>query len=98
MVTSAKPAPVVATGEIEIEADPGTITSTIRRLDRTRQIVWTGRTLGIDAVHVWKSEGENGRTVVSSEETISGFPAGFFRRSLEIGLKWLKETVEGRMR
>ncbi len=86
------------------KSGPGTITSTIRRLDRPRQIVWTGRTMGIDAVHVWQLEGVDGHTVVKTEETFSGAPARLFRRSLtrklarslETGLERLKERAEGR--
>jgi uncharacterized protein YndB with AHSA1/START domain len=38
------------------KAGPGTITSTLQRIDRPRLIAWTGRTFGIKAIHVHRLE------------------------------------------
>ena len=88
------------------KAGPGTITSTLRRLERPRELAWTGRTFGIAAVHVWQLEDEHGATRVRTEESWSGLPARLFRRSLgrtlqrslEDGLRSLKRKVEGSKR
>jgi hypothetical protein len=44
------------------KAGPGTITSTIQRVERPRLIAWTGKTLGIKAIHFWHVELRNGST------------------------------------
>ena len=65
------------------KAGPGTISSTVTRVDRPRLIAWTGRTLGISAVHVWHFEQRGGRTHVSTEESYEGLVARVLRRSLQ---------------
>jgi hypothetical protein len=86
------------------KAGPGTITSTLRRVERPRLIAWTGRTFGIDAVHVWRLEAQDGSTLVRTEETFDGLLARLFRRplrktlaaGLESGLRHLKAEAERR--
>src|ERR671918_2020159 len=46
-----------------------TITSTLRRIERPRVIGWTGRTMTIDAIHVWTIEGRDGGSVLRTEES-----------------------------
>jgi len=65
------------------KAGPSTITSTFIRLDRPRLIAWTGRTLGIRAIHVWRLESKNGRTLARTEESYEGFVARILRRPLQ---------------
>jgi len=65
------------------KAGPGTIKSTIVRLDPPQLMTWTGRTLGIDAVHVWRLDHRDGRTLARTEETYSGLVARIFRRPLQ---------------
>jgi hypothetical protein len=86
-------------------AGPGTITSTIQRVEPPRVIGWTGRTLGIKAVHFWWLEArDNGTTLVRTEETYEGVVARVLRRplqktldqALENGLRHLKTEVERR--
>lgn len=84
------------------KAGPGTITSTIRELEPPRRVSWTGRTLGIRAIHVWLLEPRSGSTFVRTEESYDGLVARLFRRSLrktldralESGLRHLKAEVE----
>jgi uncharacterized protein YndB with AHSA1/START domain len=84
------------------KAGPGTITSTIRDVDPPRVIVWTGKTLGIRAVHAWQAEPEDGTTRVRSEESFEGVVVRLLRRSLQKtldraladGLRYLKAEVE----
>jgi hypothetical protein len=45
-------APVFSRGRIDIAASPETLWD----LMQTSQTGWTGRTFGIDAVHVWRFE------------------------------------------
>jgi hypothetical protein len=65
------------------KAGPGTIQSTIVRLDPPQLITWTGRTLGIDAVHVWRLDHRDGRTLARTEETYTGLVARILRRPLQ---------------
>jgi uncharacterized protein YndB with AHSA1/START domain len=86
------------------KAGPGTITSTIQRVERPRLIAWTGKTLGINAIHFWHFEPRNGKTSVRTEESYEGLVARLFRRSLQKtldralgdGLRYLKAEVERR--
>jgi hypothetical protein len=88
--------------EFKWKAGPGTITSTIRRVERPRLIGWTGKTLGTSAVHVYRLEPRDGKTLVSTEETFDGLIARIFRgslqktvkKSLDTGLQYLKARVE----
>jgi hypothetical protein len=66
-------------------------------------IAWTGKTLGIKAIHFWHFEPRNGRTFVRTEESYDGLIARLLRRSLQKtldralaeGLGFLKTEVEG---
>src|SRR5262245_21645788 len=86
------------------KARPGTITSTIQEVDPPRSITWTGRTLGIRAVHVWWLEPSDSVTTVLTEESYQGFVARLLRRplqrgldrALDRGLQYLKAEVERR--
>jgi hypothetical protein len=88
--------------EFRWKAGPGTITSTIRRVERPRLIGWTGKTLGINAVHVYRLEPRDGRTLVRTEESFDGLIARLTRgparkwlkKSLDDGLQSLKARVE----
>jgi hypothetical protein len=96
---------VVAEGsQFRWKAGPGTITSTIRRLDEPRLIEWTGTTFGIKAVHVHTLEARDGRTLVRTAESYHGLVARLFRRPLKktldealaSGLKHLRIEAERR--
>jgi uncharacterized protein YndB with AHSA1/START domain len=86
------------------KAGPGTIVSRIRRLDPPNEIAWTGRTLGIRAVHVWTLTARGAGTAVHTEESWEGLPARLFRRrmqaalegAIEVGLRHLKAEAERR--
>jgi uncharacterized protein YndB with AHSA1/START domain len=65
------------------KAGPGSISSRIAYVDRPRLIAWTGKTLGIRAVHVWRLEEQDGRTRVRSEESYDGPVARVLRRRLQ---------------
>ena len=86
------------------KAGPGTITSTIQRVDPLRLIAWTGKTLGIDAIHEYRLEARDGKTLVQTEESYEGLVARLFRgplqktldSALEEGLGYLKAEAERR--
>ncbi len=78
------------------------IVSTIRQLNAPRAVAWTGRTLGIRAAHTWSLEGSGGQTRVRTRETWDGplvrlmsrAMRGMLQRSLDSGLRSLKEAAE----
>jgi uncharacterized protein YndB with AHSA1/START domain len=88
------------------KAGPGTITSTLQRIERPRLIAWTGTTFGIKAIHVHRLEPQGGGTVVSSQESWDGLPVRILRRrmqrtldqTLTAGLGHLKVEAERRAR
>jgi uncharacterized protein YndB with AHSA1/START domain len=97
--------PVAAGTVFRWKAGPGTITSTIQRVERPRLIAWMGRTLGIDAVHFWDLEERDGGTFVRTAESYEGLTARLLKRSLQKtldralddGLQDLKAEVERRL-
>jgi hypothetical protein len=74
------------------KAGPSTIRSSIVRVDPPRLIAWTGTTLGIKAIHVWRLEPKNGATLVRTEESYDGLVARLFRGSLQ---KTLDKALAG---
>ena len=77
--------------EFRWKAGPGTIVSTLDRIEPPRYISWRGRTLTISAYHEWWLEPRNGGTHVRTEESFSGLLARLLRRSLQ---KTLDKTFE----
>lgn len=86
------------------KAGPSTITSTIRRVERPQLIAWTGKTLGVRAIHFWHLAPRDGQALVRTEESYQGLLARVFsgrlRKTLETaladGLADLKSEVERR--
>ena len=86
------------------KAGPGTIVSTLERVEPPRFVRWRGRTFSIKAVHEWRLEPHDGGTLVETEETFAGLLAPLFRgqlqktldRSLHDGLEHLKREAERR--
>jgi uncharacterized protein YndB with AHSA1/START domain len=86
------------------KAGPGTIVSTLRHVDPPQEIAWTGKTMGIAAVHVYRLEPRDGGTHVVSEESWAGLPvrllpgrmAKTLQTGLEAGLSHLKSAAERR--
>ena len=96
--------PVAVGSVFRWKAGPGTITSTIERVAPQELIAWTGRTLGIRAIHFWWLERRDGTTFVRTKESYDGLVASLLRRplrktldrALEDGLRCLKTEVEER--
>ena len=85
-------------------AGPGTILSTLDRVEPPRYISWHGKTLTIDAYHEWWLEPRDGGTHVRTEETFSGLLAKILRgqlqktldKSFQAGVECLKRESERR--
>lgn len=79
------------------------ITSTIQNLEPGRCIGWTGDSLGMQAIHHFRLEPQNGGTRVTTEESISGwlarilklFDPNYLDKSLAGSLQALKARAEG---
>lgn len=86
------------------KAGPGTITSTLRLVERPNAIGWTGRTFGIGAIHVWRFEPRGDATIASMQESFDGIVATLLRGRLQrqldattkSGLENLKRAAEAR--
>jgi hypothetical protein len=80
------------------------ITSTLRVVQPPREVAWTGKALGLDAIHVYRLQPLNGGTMVTTEESWDGWVARLFRkrmqatleRAMEAGLESLKTEAERR--
>ena len=98
--------PVEPGSQFRWKAGPGTIVSTLDRIEPPRYIAWRGRTLTIDAIHEWRLESRDGGTHVETEESYSGLLARLMRgplqktldSALEQGLGHLKREAERRSR
>jgi uncharacterized protein YndB with AHSA1/START domain len=81
------------------------IVSELQEVNPPQRLAWTGRTLGIRAVHTWTFEETGGRTRVSTEESFEGWLPGLLRRplgqslrtTLEKGLSALAAECERRV-
>lgn len=51
------------------KAGPSVITSTVQEIDPGRRLVWTGQTMSIKAVHVWRIIPHDGQCELVSEES-----------------------------
>jgi hypothetical protein len=62
------------------------IVSVIQNVKRDRLLAWTGRMIGIKAVHVWHLEPRGTGTLVVNEESWEGLLARLLRRSVQKAL------------
>jgi hypothetical protein len=104
-VKSASLPGLVATGEVfRWRAGPAKLVSTIQTVERPVEIGWTGRTMGMNAVHVWRLERHGETTIVHTHESWKGLPARLLPRTMRRSLQktldaWLvelKTTAEAR--
>jgi len=80
------------------------ISSRLEEVVPPNRIAWSGRMLGVRAVHVWDLAAEDGGTRVRTEESFEGPVAWLLRglmrkvlaRALEQGLNALKAEAESR--
>jgi uncharacterized protein YndB with AHSA1/START domain len=86
------------------KAGPGGITSTLREVSPPHTLAWTGKTFGINAVHVYRLLDTGGATRVHTAESWEGLPARLMKgrmqktldENLERGLEALKREAETR--
>ena len=99
--------PFAVGSTFEWRAGPGTIKSEIVEAARPSSAAWKGRTMGIDAVHVWTIEPRGPTTThVHTEESWSGLLPRVLRKtmhnslkkSLDEGLPAIKAEAERRAR
>ena len=73
------------------KAGPSSLTWTLQVVDPPTDIAWTGTTMGIRAVHVFRFQAADGGTLARSEESWSGLLAsllkGYSRRTLDKGIR-----------
>jgi hypothetical protein len=73
------------------KAGPSSLVSMLQVVDPPGEIVWTGRTMGIRAVHVFRFQASDGGTLARSEESWEGLlPSllkGYSRRTLDKGIR-----------
>ena len=79
---------------------PGTITSTFQVVEQPTELTWTGKTLGIPAIHVYRLRPSEhpGHTILSTEESWSGLLARLLRRRFTTTLKNAIDTGLGRLK
>jgi uncharacterized membrane protein len=97
--------PLAPGSEFRWKAGPGTIVSTLDRIEPPRHVGWHGRTLTINAYHQWWLEARDGGTHVRTEEALSfglvvrllrGMLQKTFDKALADGLEHLKREAERR--
>ena len=84
------------------KAGSAKIVSTLREVERPLRLSWTGRTMGVDAIHVWRFEPSGDGVTVSMQESFSGLVARLLRKRLQRdldatttkGLEALKAAAE----
>jgi uncharacterized protein YndB with AHSA1/START domain len=73
------------------KAGPSSLTSTLQVVDPPHEIAWTGTTIGIKAVHVFRFQPGEGGTLARSEESWEGLLAsllkGYSRKTLDKGIR-----------
>lgn len=80
-----------------------TILSLLQEIERHRRILWTGKSPGLRATHLWRFEEFEGKTLVRTEECLEGLLARLLAgplnrmiaESLDKGLISLKRECEG---
>jgi uncharacterized protein YndB with AHSA1/START domain len=73
------------------KSGPSSLTSTLQVVDPPHEIGWTGTTMGIKAVHVFRFQANGGGTLVRSEESweglLAGLLRGYSRKTLDKGIR-----------
>jgi uncharacterized membrane protein len=78
------------------------ITSELQEVVENKIIGWSGKSIGMSAIHVWKFEKQGNKTRVITEESLSGwfpmiiklFKPDFLEQSLLKALQTLKHQAE----
>ena len=105
VITSAKLEGALAAGTIfRWKAKGLNIVSTLHTVIPLQQIGWTGISLGMFAIHNWMFEARGEATLVTTEESLSGWltrlmallDPRFLEKSLEASLNILKVKAESK--
>jgi hypothetical protein len=75
--------PIGAGTTFRWKAGPGTITSTLQLVEPMKGLAWTGRTMGIRAVHTYELAASGDTTTVTSEESWDGLMVRLMRRQMQ---------------
>jgi hypothetical protein len=96
-VKSTSMAGAVESGEVfRWKAGPARLVSTLQTVERPTELSWTGQTMGMSAVHVWRLESDGDTTTAHTEESWEGAPAKLLPRMMHRSLQksldaWLGE-------
>jgi uncharacterized protein YndB with AHSA1/START domain len=98
--------PLSAGTEFHWKSGSSSITSILREVEPERRITWTGRTLGIHAIHVWTFQQTGNGVLVRTEESFEGILVNLLakilqrmlRSSLDMAVRALKVECERRIR
>jgi uncharacterized protein YndB with AHSA1/START domain len=74
------------------KAGSATLSSTLQEVEPPRRFGWTGRTMGIHAVHVFHLDPSEGGTLARSEESFRGLIPSVLRR---YSRKVLQRGIDG---
>ena len=74
--------PLAPGTEFRWKAGGAAIISELQEVEPRRRIVWTGKILGIRAVHVWIFEERTDGVLVRTEESFDGLLARLFAKSM----------------
>lgn len=103
MVTEAKlQGPLQANTTFKWKASSLTITSKLHTVQPNSAIGWTGKVLGIQAIHNWTFQQKNDYTEVMVTKSMEGFLASLFKKMMNksiekdmiLSLELLKKTCE----
>ncbi len=78
------------------------IKSELQEVIENKTIGWTGKSFGMNAIHIWKFEKQGNKTIVITEESLSGwfpriiklFKPDFLDQSLSKAMLTLKNQAE----
>lgn len=102
-VTEARLSGDLAPGsEFVWKAGPGTIRSTLLEVEPPESIAWSGRTMGIEAVHIWSIEPNGSGSTLSTSESWRGLLPRLLKgamgrtldKAIQAGLQAAKVAVE----
>ena len=71
--------PVAPGSTFRWKSGSSSLVSTLKVVDPPREVAWTGVTMGIHAVHVFRFESSDGGTRARSEESFRGLIPSVFR-------------------
>jgi hypothetical protein len=83
--------PLQPQSTFEWKAGGSTIHSTIHTIELYKALGWTGRALGMLAIHNWTIQQEGSNSIVSVNESMEGLLAGIFKNLITRNFR--KDTI-----